>query len=138
MVGSSETESWFLRARIHKTATPPKQNGRFQWNRGWVHDGKNFIICNATEAKWSIPEEPRVGSCLHELQSFATPLQQNGRFQWNRDMFLTAGFHKTVIPLKQNCRFQWNREWVPDGTNFNFYNTSEAKWSVPVEPRVGS
>ena len=73
-VGSSGTNRGFLMAEFRQIATPPKQDGGFQWNREWVPGGRISINGNTSYAKWSAPAEPRMGgsslSCCWALAGF--------------------------------------------------------------------
>ena len=114
-VGSIGTESGFLMARFQTTATPLKQNGRFQWNRQWLSHGRISTDCNTSQARWSDPVEPRVGSWRQDFKKLQHLSNQTVGSSGTNRGFLMAEFRQIATPPKQDGGFQWNREWVPGG-----------------------
>ena len=61
------------------------QSDRFQWNRDWVPDGTNFNKLQHLSSKMVGSSGTETGFLMAAFQPIATPLQQNGWFQWNQE-----------------------------------------------------
>ena len=61
------------------------QSDRFQWNREWVPHGTNFNKLQHLSSKMVGSSGTETGFLMAAFQAIATPLQQNGWFQWNRE-----------------------------------------------------